>query len=632
MKTIKYLLMSLTFFAFNASFAQNMEVEGEVKLMQTDLENAEDLLLAKKADGTVVSREVGSLPFIPEIDPDLIPIPDMPKLSSSLFFGANLFSIAHQNNYVYIVSIGDGLKIVDVSNPISPSLTGTLSIVLPVRLAVKDNYVYLLDQNLGELHIIDVSIPATPSISSSLAIGSSPRSVVVDDNYAYVVDIGSNDLKIINISNPASPAITGSLALGNPMSVDVDGNYAYVVDQVSQDLKIIDVSNPAVPTITGSLAIGSSPISVDVDGNYAYVVDTGSDDLKIINISNPAAPAITGSLAIGSSPTSLVVSENYAYIVDNGSQDLKVINLAPPHLLALDYEGNIISLGKDFDNDAQNELSDLNLASDILTLTNPATGGNQVDLSTYINTDDWSNTGNNIYYDTGNVGIGTTSPTSPLHIFRSTGQVRPVLESGLGNTDVHFILKNSDGETWSAGLHGNTSNFRITATGNLNTPSTLFTILPTGEVGIGATSPSHPLELSSGAHCTGGGVWTNASDRNKKYNINDLSYGLSDVMKMNPRSYSYKSDDSESIGFIAQEMKDIIPEVVSGEDGNMGLSYGLLTAVLVNAIQEQQEMILELRMKNEELRVENSEIRTQNSEMGERLSKIETALGLTIDN
>ena len=58
-----------------------------------------------------------------------------------------------------------------------------------------------------------------------------------------------------------------------------------------------------------------------------------------------------------------------------------------------------------------------------------------------------------------------------------------------------------------------------------------------------------------------------------------------------------KDDGLEQIGFIAQEIEQIIPEVVSGEEGNKGLSYGHLTAVLTRAIQEQQAQIEQLEAR-----------------------------------
>lgn len=106
-----------------------------------------------------------------------------------------------------------------------------------------------------------------------------------------------------------------------------------------------------------------------------------------------------------------------------------------------------------------------------------------------------------------------------------------------------------------------------------------------GELGINKINPAHPIHLSSGAHVTVGGVWTNASDISKKKNIDELPYGLSEIMLMDPKKYEYKADGSSSIGFVAQEMEKIIPEAVSGEEGEKGIAYGLLTSVLVQGIQ-----------------------------------------------
>lgn len=48
---------------------------------------------------------------------------------------------------------------------------------------------------------------------------------------------------------------------------------------------------------------------------------------------------------------------------------------------------------------------------------------------------------------------------------------------------------------------------------------------------------------------------------------------------------------------MGQEMKEMVPELVSGEEGYLGISYGQLTAVLAKAIQDQQVQIEELRAR-----------------------------------
>jgi hypothetical protein len=94
------------------------------------------------------------------------------------------------------------------------------------------------------------------------------------------------------------------------------------------------------------------------------------------------------------------------------------------------------------------------------------------------------------------------------------------------------------------------------------------------------------------------GAWVDASDVRLKENIVPIKHGLDSVMKSQPRSYKMKDGNAEYVGFIAQEMLDVIPECVSGKpEKQLGISYGSLVAVAFKAIQEQQAMINELMAK-----------------------------------
>jgi hypothetical protein len=96
------------------------------------------------------------------------------------------------------------------------------------------------------------------------------------------------------------------------------------------------------------------------------------------------------------------------------------------------------------------------------------------------------------------------------------------------------------------------------------------------------------------------GAWTNASDERLKQNIRPIGYGLTTALSLVPRHYEMNSDNKTHIGFIAQEVEEIIPEVVStgdGATGYKGLDYGSLVAVAFKAIQEQQTIISELQAR-----------------------------------
>ena len=82
------------------------------------------------------------------------------------------------------------------------------------------------------------------------------------------------------------------------------------------------------------------------------------------------------------------------------------------------------------------------------------------------------------------------------------------------------------------------------------------------------------------------GSWTNASDIAYKKDIEEITYGIETVKQIKPRKYKHKGNDENDVGFIAQELETVVPEVVSGEEGGKGVSYGNLTAVLTKALQE----------------------------------------------
>ena len=107
------------------------------------------------------------------------------------------------------------------------------------------------------------------------------------------------------------------------------------------------------------------------------------------------------------------------------------------------------------------------------------------------------------------------------------------------------------------------------------------------------------------------------SDIRIKENIRSIGYGLTDVMKLNPVQYNMTENGDEQVGFIAQEMLQIIPEVVYGKEGDISkgeiltLSYQHLVSVLTKAIQEQQQMLETQSNRIDELENKIKEINTQ---------------------
>ncbi|HKL67354.1 MAG TPA: tail fiber domain-containing protein, partial [Bacteroidales bacterium] len=101
-------------------------------------------------------------------------------------------------------------------------------------------------------------------------------------------------------------------------------------------------------------------------------------------------------------------------------------------------------------------------------------------------------------------------------------------------------------------------------------------------------------------------AWYNDSDLRKKKNINPISDALEKILMLRGVEFEWKDIASHmpgrQIGFIAQEVIDIMPEVVDSSNDSYSMQYAPLTAVLVEAVKEQQTEIEDLRSQVELLK------------------------------
>ena len=159
-----------------------------------------------------------------------------------------------------------------------------------------------------------------------------------------------------------------------------------------------------------------------------------------------------------------------------------------------------------------------------------------------------------------------------------------------------------------------TNSLKKNTTGNYNTAlgyqadTNLSDLSNATAIGYNAkANASNSIVLGNSSVTTIGGqvTWTTNSDIRIKKNIRDTRYGLSTVMQLRPVEYTLISSDLKQVGFIAQEVNKLVPEVITGIEGDLekgeilGITYANLVAVLTKAIQEQQKQIEDLHQKLE---------------------------------
>ena len=134
-------------------------------------------------------------------------------------------------------------------------------------------------------------------------------------------------------------------------------------------------------------------------------------------------------------------------------------------------------------------------------------------------------------------------------------------------------------------------------------PSTVdradMVVTPAGRVGIGTTTPSNILTVVQGSTTDPiADAWTQYSSRRWKTNIQTIESALDKVQQLRGVTYEWKANGKHDIGLIAEEVGEIIPEVVEYEENGVdakSVDYARLVAVLIEAVKEQQKMIEKLQ-------------------------------------
>lgn len=277
--------------------------------------------------------------------------------------------------------------------------------------------------------------------------------------------------------------------------------------------------------------------------------------------------------------------------------------------------------------------------------------GTTGDIGSFI----WSQSGvtstgsNQVLFEAiGGFGIGTNEPAAPLHVkgqgtsagsTASSNEVVMTIEPKVSSNNVATVINKLDATKESALIFSTAAspNFDLRAIQNsftrdqldfnhydsMGNKQTLMSLeyydAPTSSsIYLNADIfPDNGSTYTFGAstnrwkhiytqNITSSTAVTVDSDRRLKDDIENLSYGLADILALRPVSYSLKADSDKKtqLGLIAQEVEAIIPEIVKKAKNKKQLrsmSYTELVPVLIKATQEQQALIDQQNKKIEHL-------------------------------
>lgn len=177
----------------------------------------------------------------------------------------------------------------------------------------------------------------------------------------------------------------------------------------------------------------------------------------------------------------------------------------------------------------------------------------------------------------GNIGINNQSPSNALDV-------------GCLNWDTGITIRMPSG------------GFRPKMSFNVGTTESAYIYLDNGGFGTGTNNALACVSGSNGVFLAPAGTsWSAISDIRFKKNIKPLEYGLKQIQELHTIRFDYDdeaSNNSARIGFIAQNVAQVIPEAVTGStETKLGVAKDEIIAALVNAVKELSKRVEALEAK-----------------------------------
>jgi FG-GAP repeat/PKD domain/Chaperone of endosialidase len=498
-------------------------------------------------------------------------------------------------------------------------------------------------------------------------LGSIPTSNIAD-SAVTTPKIGDS---AVTTSKIADSAVTASKIGSNEVVKNLNGMKDNVTLTAGANVTITPVGNTLTIATSGGNFIQNST-SQQPGSNF----NISGDGIVGGNLS------VNGSLnASGSALTSLNAANITAGTLNNARLgSISTPNIADGAITTPKIVDGAVTAAKVGNNQVVKNLNGLtdgvNLSAGSNVTITPS--GNTLTIASSGGASQWTTSGSNISYNSGNIGIGTTNPDSLIHLAGPSGVAAITFNTpGPGNQRFRFqtvpgipnwgglsingnyayptgwMLDDTASNGWFFKLDtrgANTANasnglwlFRIPPGANPHTDeSPVFGVTNgqayfAGNLGIGTTSPTSKLHVIGDAKLTGllsvdgtfqlnslgSGGSTNlcrnatsqiaacSSSLRYKTNIAPFAFGLDLVRRLRPIRFEWKEGGLKDLGFGAEDVAAVEPLLVTyNARGEVeGVKYDRISAVLVNAVKEQQAQIeaQQIRLRQQQVDIEKQQ-------------------------
>jgi hypothetical protein len=238
----------------------------------------------------------------------------------------------------------------------------------------------------------------------------------------------------------------------------------------------------------------------------------------------------------------------------------------------------------------------------------------------------FDNTNKRLYLNIGaNIGSGKDGVDAPMAIqSNSSGRVFSAIGRNTSASNITYLFFENNADSVMAGLDIRNDRFAFNSYDKQgirfqisefhnSTPLEKMRLTYEGRLGIGITAPTEILHVVGNARITavGAGAYANdlnitstgvlttaSSDEKYKYNILPINYGLNTILQLNPVNFQWIKGEENDLGFIAQDVAEIIPEAVDTNwNSDLLMRYESIIPILTKAIQEQNLLIKALEQR-----------------------------------
>ena len=491
-----------------------------------------------------------------------------------------------------------------------------------LTLDVAGNLIFDADGGEFQFHDGGTNILEIANSSSDVII----RPAVQDKDLKFNGNDGGAAITALTLdmSNAGAANFNAGISIGGTEVINTSRNLVNITNLVVDEL---DIGGDTITASDDFIIDAATDIILDADGSTITMKDGGTTRITFNLDATPDFVMAGGNASITASTSDADLS----FIGNDGGSDVTALTLDMSQAGRATFNEGIVcksSTGGDFGVNINTASGD----SMTMQVVDTGTGGAANGIITVSD-------GDLILSPSANCGIGTSSPSSLLHVDGSFSGTAVTIHNTAGASssdrglDVETSTTGTSVQRW---INAGSELARVSATGYLMIGTTSTTIggssgagnegaLLGGSLGNAIavsnagcldlnrkTTNGTILEFRFNGSSTGS-ISTNAnslpSDRNFKKDIEDLNIGLDLITKLNPVSYNYKIDNDgtpKMFGLIAQDLEQSLEEV--GVDKNSvqllqhkpnddekesdySLDYLKLTPILIKAIQEQQEQI-----------------------------------------